>query len=73
MPFLRWPNTPIGDDLQIWQNPLVRITVNLLDALYRKLRSQVTREKRSVKVFDLAPQSPKVNSKKVRALDADQK
>ena len=27
----------------------------------------------SLRVFDLPPQSPKVNSKRVRALEADQK
>ena len=103
----------------------MRITLNIPAALYRELKSQAAREKRSVKelilraigakvpakakrskrvtfplipskapgtldidnakiydlislpnglrVFDLPPQSPKVNSKKVRTLEADQK
>lgn len=32
-----------------------------------------TRSLNGLRVFDLAPESPKVSSKKVRALDADQK
>lgn len=32
-----------------------------------------TRPLNGIRVFDLAPESPKVSSKKVRALEADQK
>jgi len=33
----------------IWQNLLVRTTVNIPDALYRQLKSKAAREKRSLK------------------------
>ena len=109
----------------IWQNLLMRTTIDIPDVLYRELKSKSAREKRPVKelilraielalpatskkrprrvafplvpskapgtldidnakiydllsspnglrVFDSAPQFPKVNSKTVRALDDDQ-
>ena len=48
-PFFVGLTARIGGDLHIWQNLLVRITVDIPDVLYRKLKSQATREKRSVK------------------------
>ena len=43
-----------------------------LESHLRKLKTRPTRSINGLQVFDLAPQSPKVSSKRVRILDAGQ-
>ncbi len=47
--FLRKAGHVATSSAIIWQNRLVRTTVDILDALYRELKSKAAREKRSVK------------------------
>jgi hypothetical protein len=52
---------------RIWQNLLVRITVNIPAALYRELKSRAAREKRSVKESILRTIGAKLPAKAKRS------